>query len=700
MHLYSFFHLNITYSSIEEQKRLNVIQRCYRPLLQLADKLRIPIGIEAPGYTLEVINSLDPQWIAELRRLCGQGLVEFIGSGYTQVIGPLVPAEVNAANLRVGNRVYEKLLGLKPRIALVNEQAYSAGLLRHYLDVGYKAIIMEWNNPARFHPQWDPEWRYLPQRAVGQYGEELALIWNKSISFQKFQRYAHGEMDLGEYMQYLESHLSDSERSFCLYGNDAEMFDFRPGRFHTEAALQTDGEWRRIEKLFWHLIENERFQFTRPSSVLELMENSHAGNRLRLETAEQPVPVKKQEKYNLTRWAVTGAHDLRINTDCWRIFEALNKKEEFSPRNPRKDTEKREEREQDWKELCYLWSSDFRTHITEKRLKNYLLRLEDFKEKVLKTDDFSPTEHSGKHGNESGSRMLPASGPPTPVSGRQASGFGHQHSASMPFRVFRGPNLLEIESHHSKLQLNCRKGLAIHNLWFKELSSLPLVGTLPHGYFDDISMGADFFSGHLVLEMPGKPKVTDLTVVEPVVDESVPGRVSVHGTINTPLGTINKVIVVGTSEQGGPIIRISYALSWQKMPIGSLRLGAVTLNPEAFDPETLFYATHNGGHDLEKFSLHGCEVNHGAPASFLVSASHGLGVTKGQVFLGDKDKQIRIHIDNAQCAAIGLLTHRKVKPDFFCRHAFSVMEMDETSDKWRNEAHSSLGISNFCFIIT
>ncbi len=86
--------------------------------------------------------------------MINDGPCEFVGSGYAQVIAPLVPAEVNAANLRLGNQIYEKLLSVVPEVALVNEQAYSAGILQHYIEAGYKAVTMEWDNPARFHPEW------------------------------------------------------------------------------------------------------------------------------------------------------------------------------------------------------------------------------------------------------------------------------------------------------------------------------------------------------------------------------------------------------------------------------------------------------------------------------------------------------------------------------------------------------------------
>jgi len=107
------------------------------------------IGIEATGYTLEEIETRDPAWIRRLRDLIQAGKAELIGSGYAQLIGPLVPAKLVAANLKIGNDVYRHLLGVSPRVALVNEQAYSGGLVGHYLDAGYEALLMDWDNRPR-----------------------------------------------------------------------------------------------------------------------------------------------------------------------------------------------------------------------------------------------------------------------------------------------------------------------------------------------------------------------------------------------------------------------------------------------------------------------------------------------------------------------------------------------------------------------
>jgi len=632
--LYALFHLNLAYSSIQEEQRPEVVRRCYWPLLRLAREYNLPVGIEASGYTLETATSIDPVWLDELCRLTSEGPCEFIGSGYAQIIGPLVPAEVNAANLRLGHQVYEQLLGFRPYIALVNEQAYSAGLVQHYLDAGYRAIIMEWDNPVRYHPEWKPEWRYLPQIACGQHGEEIPLIWNKSIAFQKFQRYAHGEMGLDEYMDYLRGHLAEAPRAFSLYGNDVEIFDFRPGRYHTEAVLQEKSEWLRIGRLFEALLADNRFQFIRPSQVLELMQAPGAGNRLHLESPEQPVPVKKQGKYNITRWAVTGRDDLGINTACWRIYEALKA-------NPNASDE-------DWRELCYLWSSDFRTHITEARWAAYRKKLSAFEKKV--TDQR------------------------TWVASKHRTGGSDGQTTSIEPNIERKEHYLTIETETLKARLNCRRGLAIDGLWFKDISDKPLCGTLPHGYYDDIALGADYYTGHVILEALGQPKVTDLNPVEPSINEEE-GSIIIKGVISTPLGPVHKRLRICLSE---PVLELDYHFDWDDVPAGSLRVGNVTLNPEAFDRSSLFYRVHNGGWKAETFLLANRKVDHGDAVSFLVSAKAGIGITNGIIELGDASHRLCVEVDKAKAALIGLITYREIANSYFCRLALSATEVDET----------------------
>ena len=633
--LYTIFHLNLAFSSIEEELHPEVVRRCYWPLLRLARDLQLPFGIEITGYTLETVEAIDPTWVDELRELCN-GQCELIGSGYAQLIGPLVPSEVNRQNLRIGNQTYERLLGLRPRIVLVNEQAYSAGLIGHFREAGFEALVMEWDNPAYHHPQWDPAWRYLPQIALGQHSEELPVIWNNSIFFQKFQRYVHGELELDDYLALIGRHDNGTPRAIPLYGNDVEIFDFRPGRFTTEAVMEHD-EWGRIRVLFELLLKDGRFTFIPPSQLLSLLHETGAGNPLSLESPEAPIPVKKQEKYNITRWAVTGRNDIGINTACQRIHNALREKGDAT--------------DQEWRELCYLWSSDFRTHITSRRWKRYRSRLNSLS-RLLAVPQVLITE---------GITKIPPG-----------------------IDILRERQYLSIETPEIRLKLNLRRGMALDSLIFPRVHAKSLCGTLYHGYFDDITAGADFYTGHVVLETHGRPKITDLAPVEPLVrwhPES--GMVTVTATFSTPIGPITKQVGINLNTT---TVSIDYQFDWPLTPVGSLRLGNITINPEAFDAASLFFRTHNGGNKPETFPVAGKKFFHGEASSFLVSAKQGLGITEGVIEIGDAHSLLRISVDRSLSALLGLVTFKPVGPSYFFRCSFSASEMDETSKPKRNRS--------------
>jgi hypothetical protein len=631
---FSFFHLNLAYSAIGVEQRPQVVERCYWPLLKLARERQLPFGIEASAWTLETIAAIDPAWLVDLRELVTNGPCEFIGCGYAQVIGPLVPAAVNEANFRIGMQRYEVLLGLRPKIALVNEQAYSAGLVPLYSEAGYEALIMEWNNPARAHPEWDAEWRYLPQYACGTGGAEIPLIWNKSVSFQKVQRYVHGEMELDEYLDYVLTHEGAATRAFPIYGNDVEVFDFRPGRYMTEAPLHASGEWQRIDAMYAALQAEPNLEMVKPSAVLELMAQPGAGNRLHLETAAHPVPVKKQDKYNVLRWAVTGRDDLGINTQCWRIFEAIRASTDAT--------------ESDWAELCYLWSSDFRTHITEARWVEYRVRLDKFAERWQ------------------AEKILPAN-----ISALLV----RSESPRAEINVVRKGRFLDIEGKRFKVRLNCLRGLALESLVDLTVSERSLCGTLHHGYFDDIQWVADFYSGHLVFESPGRPKVTDLSPVDPEVAWE-DGVVVIKGAIKTALGLVEKQWRI---DEANGCVTLRYRLHWQDVDLGSLRLGNLTLNPEAFAAKTLCYQTHNGGREIETFSLAQGDFDHCAPVSFLISANQALGMTEGELLIGDANSVIGVHFEKCRHAGIGLMMHRNVHNSYLCRFVVTLKELDDTS---------------------
>ena len=625
--LFALFHLNLAFSSIEEEQRGDVIARCYWPLLDLAER-HGPIGIEATGFTLEEIASRDPKWIARLKALIESGRVELIGSGYGQIIGPLVPWRVTEANLRIGNDVYRRLLGVVPTLALVNEQAYASGLVGLYLDAGYAALLMDWDNPGSQHPQWPVETRYRPQRALGADGRSIGLLWTNTVAFQKLQRFAHGDIALEDYLAYVRTQRGIGDRVLCAYASDAEIFDFRPGRYKTEEAMD-GGEWQRLADAFAALKAEEGFSLLAPRRALSL--NSVKMQPLRLETAACPIPVKKQRKYNLSRWAVTGRDDLAINAACQRIHDGIVAAGAG---------------EEAWKELCTLWFSDFRTHITEKRWAAYCARLADGEKRW--------------------------SAPPVPAVSKEK---GATH---------KGGRFIDIKTPVLAARLDRRRGLALDSVRFAGRAQA-VIGGLPHGHFDDIALQADWYTGNCVFEAPGEHKVTDLEWCEPDVTHHADGRVSVSAKIATPKGPIEKHLVFHASV---PRIDFDLSFAWEDWGRGSLRLGHVTFLPAAFDWSKVTLTTHNGGKDCENFALAGTTVDHGAPVSFLVSASQGLGMTEGWVELGDDRARVRVSVDRGVAPLLGLLTHRRAGGSTFCQLSLSALELDDTRKPAaaRNEA--------------
>ena len=646
LQLYTIFHLNLAYSAIEESDRALVVHQCYWPLLRLAGRHLIPVGIEVSGYTLEVVASIDPDWVAEFKALLKSDKCELIGSGYAQVISPLSPPDITRANLASGLSVYQQLLDATPAVALINEQAYSAGLISLYREAGYRGLVMEWNNPASAHPEWDQDLQYYPATATDGRGCFLRLLWNQSTLFQKFQRYAHGELSASDLLDVLKSHWSSTmPRALAFYGNDAETFDFRPGRYMAEASIQADGEWRRIGKLFRTIQSDPSYDLRLPSQVLEGWKDAPAGAPVQLESAAMPIPVKKQNKYNVVRWGVSGRDDLGINTRCWRIYSALKQSTSAS--------------ETDWKELCYLWSSDFRTHITESRWHAYLERLSNMERQ------WCPPANSA--GSSSVLESRSTNEPVARVDRKVSSTSGMQIQKRGRFLTVTGKRLIA--------SFNLKRGLALEAYSDLEVWPTPLIGTLHQGSYQDIRWSADFYSGFLVYEAPAQQKLTDLNEVEPEINESN-GKLQLSCHMSTPLGPLKKIWLV---DDNSGSLTLSFQLEFLDPTLGSLRLGHTTLLPSAFAPSSLFYRCHNGGFQAETFSLRGEQFDHGQPVSFLVSASQAVGLTDGLFEIGDETKLMRVTIDKSQAALLGLITHSPVDNSFFTRFALTARELDDTS---------------------
>lgn len=649
---YNIFHLNIAFSSIPEKDLPTVVKDCYWPILNLIEDLEVNFGVEASGYTLERIQEIDSSWIKKLKFLIEEKRCEFIGSGYAQIIGPLVPAKINEKNLEIGNKVYQDILGIRAEMAYINEQAYAQGLLSHYLTAGYKSFVAEWNNIYLFHPDWQKDWQYYPQYAVDQQNQKMPLIWNNSIAFQKFQRYVHNELSLEEYFVYLKSQIGEMPRYFSLYGSDAEIFDFRPSRYDQEAVLKKGSEWERIKILFRHLLQDSSFDLVLPSKVLEATESNKSFNQLHLESPEQPIPVKKQEKYNIIRWALSGRDNIRINTKCFKVYKFLVEIEKDSELSVIKDEYEQKHKINFWQELCFLWGSDFRTHIEEKKF-------ESFKERLERLLEITEKIYINK--SQSGTKR------------------DYQKSFSDKIKLSHSEKLLIFNTKDLQVALNKEKGLAINFLIFKDVSKTPVIGTLQHGYFENILLGVDFYSGNTVIEIPGQSEITDsengsVVSSEDILSES--DLIQVTQKIKVSIGVIKKKVIVYSNE---PRIDLSYEFSFKNFPPASFRSGIITFNPGAFDKQTLFYSCSNGGKNPDIFSLSNAKSIIAEPVSMLISAKSALGNTEGDLEVGDKNKSVILKTDMSNLAVLPMINYIPLEDSFFLRVLFSLGETDEIS---------------------
>ena len=609
------FHLNLSYSSIEVAQRGEVIERCYWPILRLSiGRPWLRLCIEASGHTLELIEQIDSTWIGGLREAMETGQVELIGSGDSQLIGPLVPSIVNHWNQKLGVELYQSLVGEHPRTALVNEMAWSQGIIDHYLDAGYQTLLMEWNNARRDHPEWQDEWRFGRVRSLSPSMRSIDVLFIDAIAFQKFQRAAVGDIQASVYCDWVLGQSAGNSRHLFLYASDAEVFNFRPGRYESEPPLpETDAncEWSRIQVVLDEL-HARGIEFTSPAEQSS-RQSPIGDNTLELSSFANPIPVKKQPKYNVTRWALSGRDDVGLNARCFARASELETDKSNSA--------------VEWRLLCRAWRSDFRTHITH-------------------------------------DRWLSMNSPPIMRSSSRRPGAALLHS-----EVVQNDRSITIRTDGIELELNSRRGLAITRLALAETQTL--VCTLPHGFFDDIHWAADFYSGHLVAEVPATFRVTDLVRVEPKVCK-LEDCVEVSATIDTQLGSFQKSLRVFADR-----VELFYGLSnWSKRPVGSLRMGFVTLDPAAFGQGQTWLTCAHGGLPERFLAKGNCEQWEAVSA--LISARGAYGATEGRLDISNGDNSIELSWNPCVAAVLPLVLRREIDERALLRVGFSMSEIDDT----------------------
>ncbi|WP_072682230.1 hypothetical protein [Arcobacter sp. LA11] len=612
---YKIYHGNLSFSAIEEENLPEVIDKTYFPLLELVQNNNLKVGLELSAYSLEKILELRPFWIKKFKKLYEEGLIELIGSGYIQLIGPLVPYEINYENQKIGLEVYQNILGIKPKIAYINEQVFSSSMVDVYEEAGYIAIVMEWNNAYSLHPEgeWDKTYSHQPVIVKG-IESSLPIIWTDTIVFQQFQRMAHSEMSLEEYITIIKHHLNSGYKALSIYSSDLEVFNYRPGRFETEAIIKED-EWKCISKAMNNL--KSLGEFALPSEVLRKTLDDKVA--LVLSSSTTPVLVKKQNKYSLSRWSACGRGANYINTLCFKFLK-----------NVKTNIDK--------KQLLKYWGSDYRTHITEKKWENALNYL---KSKIICI-------------NEKSSKL----------------------DISSDLKLKEDNNKLILEKDNYKIVFNKLKGMSLSRV-YKNNQSLNF-GSVKHGDLDYISHGADFYTGTTTIESAQTRKIADLNNVKDFTLEKIDNNLYKLSSIiymkEIAIEYKNWIIDFNKNE-----ITLDIKLKMNEFVKGSIRLGTFTLLPQNKNSKFWYECKNGGKNYERYYINEKTNIRHYQAKSLIQSSSGGLGVTDGIIRFGINDTIIsEIKINREVSYPFIMLQNSNDHEKHLTRVYFSVQEFDDT----------------------
>ena len=644
LQFYSIFHINTSFSSIEKKDLKKVINKCYWPLLKLAENSDYKISIESSGVSLEEINKIDSFLIKKLKTLIKNKKVEFIGSGYCQAIFPLIPYEVNNMNLKIGNEIYKKLLGLKPKVALVHEQIFSESLIPIFKNNGYESIIIDWKNCKLANNNLDNNLQFFPQ-LMKYKKHKINIIWSNSLNFQKFQNYIHGEINKDTFFNFI-NFISKKNRNFCLYSNDVEVFNYRPGRFSNETKLNKYNEWDLIENVYQKILRKNRFLFI--SDLLKIKNKKK--EIIKIFSSKVPIITKKQPKYNIIRWSLAGRDNLYINTLCYKIYKYLKNNQIYDKKI--------------WKKICYFWSSDYRTHITQKRWNSYIKNILGFTKK-FKINDYN---------NKLEKNFI----------------FNNLRKKSK-IEILKVKNLIKISDKNNEILINTRKGLTIESYKDYRISQLPIIGKIEKGFFNQIDHDVDFFSAFFQLyDRVNNKKITELSskVTNYKIHEN--NFLSIKNIFKFNNFKYEKILIFDLLKG-----RYGIKNKFINFPIGFLRFNYLTLNPNNFNFKKLYFETKNGGSELEKFNLNNMDFDHGEHVSTLCSATTGLGTTDGTLIIGDNKKTIKITNENEYSNLISMIKNKKILKKNLFRFYQSGMEYDDTSKSIRKKKIESLTWFNF-----
>ena len=712
--LYSIFHGNLNYSSIDKEMYEYIIDTCYWPLIDIAKDYKFKTGIEFPTNTIQIINGIDPLFIRELKKLSDKGKYEIICSSREQTIFPLIPEQVNLQNLTIGKTKTEEIFSKQIDTAFINEQLFSSGLVSLYTKSGIKNIITVWEWASKIHSSKN-EIKFQPNTLSSQTGEHLDVIWSSYIAYQKFQRYINGDIEKNDYLQYiLKQKNSSSDSCFPFYSSDLEIFGYN----NPVLRLAGDGnEIHRFRQILDELEKDSGIEFILPSDVLKKFPPKE---KILMDSAKYSILQKKQDKFSVSRWAVCGRDNSTRNTFCYQLFKEINRLKSLEGENNLD--------EQLTNELIDCWASDFRTHTTDaknlefSKITNTLSsklnekieyeinkKFKGFKNDLIiynpNTSDWNKIPYEIKLFFKPGSiknNFELYSDEKLILSQLENKKFYRDdslRSCTIVFEPFIKKNSIitvnfvikdqsqnesvipckNISTKNTELTLLTSRGGSINELIFPKIHDESLIGFLEHGTYDDTKLSPDFYSGHTVSFDRNGNKITDLIKTEIFTETgNFPIRKRLFSKLELPFGSLIKQFFV---YENSPMIDLRYSFYFKDFRPASFRTAILTLNPTSFSKEKLHYSLHNGG-TLESYDFAGQLITQDESTDPRLSASGCQGTTNCLIDIGDNDKGITIFSDKSKWYSVPLLNYRELENNYFCRISNSMLELDDTTMAW------------------
>ena len=743
LYLYTIFHANLNFSSVPKEYYGQVIRDCYWPLLEIIEESGVPLGLEFSAYTLQLIHSIEPKLINKLRHLWGSGSCEIVGSGYVQSIMPLIPAEVNRANLRIGNEIYKDLLGDVPDTAYINEQVYSAGLPELYKKAGYTSLMVNWESSLESSLKMDSI--YSPHKVPLSNGGFLPIIWHSTLAYRDFQKYVEGEISKSDYLNSLLCHRDGPKnRSFPLYSSDWEVFDFKPWTAQpTGFRGNVAGEMDRIAELLKSLRSTDGIEIVAPHSVLS--------NFVELPTAKivntvNPLTYKKQDLHSVGRWAVCGREGTKLNSQCFELYQNLMFIE-WGKKTLNDQLISNEEKDRLWMDLCLLWSSDYRTFTTEEKylesrnlmgaalsrtnaIKRLLIPSEINQDgiwlvncspvpavSVPTTFDAMPYDSisgdmCGEIGlNIKGSdkvypvvRSVSGETQQTTVVSNLAPG-EHQigiitdksNNIQGKTRAYTtDPDKHYVDTGMVKLALSKTSGASIRGLSFPTITPAPVISQ-PKGIMPkSVWLADNDYPGGMVVEDCYGKRFNDHQMADiqyPDVSEYQNVFITIRCTVRMELGTIWKTYRAYLDR---PRLDVNLRFRFNGVSPRLFRVGRMTLNASIFESSSLAYSTVNGGDIIEKFPLAGTDIRQDEPLHGSTSSSGCLGATEGWVVLSDSTKGVGFITDLSGLYSVPMMHYEESSSkseQSYMSLVYSLGEFDDTSHTfWRGHSEWNLSI--------